>query len=96
MGNQLFKLTIYMQLFETDFLILDSSGLIQVFSVYFQILRFVFSQHISSLEFLKGLLVSSSPGDFQCVKFDGLRERSAFTDSNNISDLNVPEKDKKG
>ena len=66
------------------------------FSLYFQILRFVFSQHISSLEFLKGLLVSSSPGDFQCVKFDGLRERSAFTDSDNISDLNVPEKDKKG
>ena len=30
-------------------------------------------------------------GDFQCVKFDGLRERSAFTDSDNVSDLNVPE-----
>merc|ERR1712238_235614 len=34
---------------------------------------------------------SGSPGAFQCVKFDGLRERSAFPDSYNVSDLNVPE-----
>ena len=60
------------------------------FSLNLQILRLVFSQHISSLEFLKGLLVSSS-GDFQCVKFDSLRLRSASTDSDNVSDLNVPE-----
>ena len=65
--------------------------LLDLFLAIFFRFFFVFSQHISSFEFLKGVLVSSSPGDFQCVKFDGLRERSAFTDSDNVSNLNVPE-----
>ena len=80
-----------------DFEISDKKALLlDLFLAIFFRFFFAFSQNISSLEFLQGLLVSSSPGDFQCVKFDGLRERSAFTDSDNISDLNVPEKDKKG
>lgn len=62
-------------------------------AVFIHRLLSYFSTHTSiSLELLEGLLVTGSPGHLEGVEFDGFRERSAFTDSGNISNLDIPEK----
>ena len=43
------------------------------------------------LELLECLLVSRGFGDLQGVEFHGLGEGTAFTDSHDIADRNVPE-----
>lgn len=53
---------------------------------------FLFSRHILSLEFFKGFFVSGGTGYLQCVEFDGLGEKSAFTNGSNVADLDIPEK----
>ena len=59
------------------------------FATYEHIFRFLLHP-TQYLEFLEGLFVSGSPGYFEGVEFDGFWERSAFTNSNNITDLDVP------
>ena len=55
----------------------------------------LFHRTIIILELLECLLISSGFGDLQGVEFHGLGERTAFSDSHDIADRDIPKKERK-